>query len=179
MRDKKDTAFLLANCILPLLFGAFLYGLLSPDVFFMKAAGSYPGRCFLWAEVLPSAFLLGKGTIRQIRNFLPDMLWAYALVFALRFLMGQKEGELFKIFITSAVFSTVLELLQITSFVRGTFDFFDILLEVLAEAFAVFVIEMSTVRKWRDYEKKGKNSGNRPLSFPVRRDGTGKRRIFR
>jgi hypothetical protein len=129
--------------------------------------------------LLQGALIYGLRTTGLLRNYLPDMLWAYALVFALCFLIGQKEAEVFKIFITAAVFSTVLELLQITSYVRGTFDFFDILAEILAEALAVFVIRMKMTRKWRAYEENDKNSGSGSLPFPVRRHGTGKRRILK
>lgn len=163
----------MSNCIGALLIGALIYGLLSPDVIFMKAIGSFKGGSGIRMDVVHLTVL------KQIRNYLPDMLWAFALVFALCFLIGQKEGELFRIFITAAVFSAVLELLQMTPYVRGTFDPFDILAELLAEALAVFVVRVKITRKWRAYEENSKNSGSSSLPFSVRRDGTGKRRILK
>jgi hypothetical protein len=70
-----------------------------------------------------------------------DMMWGYALVFALYFIMGNNAAGLTKLIMIASFFSTVMELLQLTPFVRGTFDVLDIIVEILAEATAVFIIK--------------------------------------
>ena len=69
------------------------------------------------------------------------MLWGYALVFTLYFILSNNTANLKKIFFIAFVFSTSMEILQLTSFATGTFDFLDILFEFLAEIFAVLVIK--------------------------------------
>lgn len=68
------------------------------------------------------------------------MCWAYALIFSLYAALGNNAANLKKIFLVAFVFSAVMEFLQLTPLVKGTFDVFDILCETLAEGIAVFVI---------------------------------------
>jgi len=79
--------------------------------------------------------------MRFVRNYLLDMLWGYALVFALSLFTGNNTAEIRKIFIIAVIFSAVMEILQLTSIAKGTFDVFDIIVEFLAEVTAVFIIK--------------------------------------
>lgn len=155
---RRVQFFLLANVLIPLFLGSFLYCLLSPEVILVKWADAYLGlRISLEnAVALHSAFFF-----RFIRNHLMDMLWGYALVFALFFLSHgklasaerKKQGkdgqpanktatlDLWEIFAISSIFSVMMENCQLLPHVQGTFDLWDILLELLAELLAVFIIK--------------------------------------
>ena len=135
-RCKHKEKMMLANMIFPLMFGAIFYYLLSPDVIFVKRMDQFLGMGIHIGNIdLNCAF------IRLLRNYLPDMLWGYALVFALYKIIGNKEAGVWKAFVTAFLFSTVMECLQLTTFVRGTFDVFDIVGELLSEVAAVFIIK--------------------------------------
>ncbi|MBR5799981.1 MAG: hypothetical protein IKY23_07940 [Lachnospiraceae bacterium] len=77
---------------------------------------------------------------RVLRNYLPDMLWGYALVFALFQIVGNNAADTKKVMVISFLFSAFMELLQLSSSVKGTFDVLDIGAMLVAEVFAVFII---------------------------------------
>jgi hypothetical protein len=155
---RRIQFFLLANILIPLFLGSFLYCLLSPEVILVKWADAYLG---LRISLENAAALRAVFFFRFIRNHLMDMLWGYALVFALFFLSCRKPASceikkyrkdeqlvnktvtsvLWKIFAISGIFSIMLEGCQLLPQVQGTFDLWDILLEFLAELLAVFMIK--------------------------------------
>lgn len=69
------------------------------------------------------------------------MLWAYALVIALFFVIGNNTVSVLKILSIAFSFTVILEILQITPIAEGTFDFYDIVVEFLAEVIAVLIIK--------------------------------------
>ncbi len=74
----KRRIFLVSNITVPLLLGAVIYCLTSPDVIFVEAVRS------LWGmPVLSGRGTLHGGIWQFVRYYLLDVLWAYALVFAL------------------------------------------------------------------------------------------------
>jgi hypothetical protein len=68
-----------------------------------------------------------------VRNYLPDILCGYALVFSLAFIFGNNAVQIEKIFIIAFSFSVAMKLLQLMPSVHGTFDVLDIVVEFLAE----------------------------------------------
>ncbi|MBQ8280038.1 MAG: hypothetical protein IJZ23_09385 [Roseburia sp.] len=85
--------------------------------------------------------------IRFVRNYFMDMLWGYALVFALFLIEGNNAAELKKIFIVAFAFSAIMEILQMTPIAKGTFDVCDIIAEFFAEVIAVFIIKNFLLRR--------------------------------
>jgi glycopeptide antibiotics resistance protein len=81
------------------------------------------------------------------------MVWGYSLVFALFICSGNNTVGLLRIFIVAVVFSIAMESLQLTNIVRGTFDVFDIMVEVLSEGVAVFIIQKYYMRRNENEEK--------------------------
>lgn len=77
--------------------------------------------------------------IQVYQKLFLDMLWAYALMNTLIFLIG-KSSSTMKISVSIAViFTVILEGVQLTSFVSGTFDVWDIMIEIIGELFAVWM----------------------------------------
>jgi hypothetical protein len=130
------------NIIIPICLGAGIYYLISPDVIFVKQIDYFIGCSFH-----VSITNVNPAIIRFIRNYLLDMLWGYALVFTVFYLLGNKAAVLWNAFIISFLFSVVMEVLQITSIARGTFDLYDIMVELLAEIVAVFIIRKLLLRR--------------------------------
>ena len=149
MYTRKTRIHLLYNIIIPILIGAVIYFLTSPDVFFVKAVGAF----FKLSDrmiVTNFANLL----IRFVRNYIPDMAWGYALVFSLYAIAGdQTEKGLYNLAFIAIVFSVAIEIIQMTHIIRGTFDLWDIAAELLTEVTAVFIIKKNFLREVQ-YEKK-------------------------
>lgn len=134
MKRKRRTCIEL-HIIVPLLVGAFIYIFCSPEVYFVKCIPqNLTGEGLL--KTLPEQY----PHFRVIRNYLPDMLWGYALVFALFRIVGNNAADTKKVMLISFLFSAFMELLQLSSSVKGTFDVFDIGAMLVAEVFAVFII---------------------------------------
>ncbi len=139
---KISTKFLVLNIIIPILLGAVIYYLFSPEVIFVRWIDGLWGIDF-HVDGLPKDNLI----LRFVRNHFLDMLWGYALVFAIFFVLGNNAAELCRSFIIAFSFSTVMELLQITPIANGTFDVLDISFEFLAEVVAVFIIKIILMRR--------------------------------
>ena len=122
--------------IFPIILGAMLYYLLSPEVIFVKWIDDFSGTSFHISGIDTDNMLLGF-----IRNYFLDILWGYALVFALFLVRGNNTADLMKTFLIAFLFSSTMELLQITPVAKGTFDVWDIFVMFLAEAVAVFIIK--------------------------------------
>ncbi len=136
MKDKRKVVFSAINVVLPIVLGAFVYYLISPDVLFVKQIDSF------WGSGIHMTLISGKNPcIIFIRNYLLDMLWGYALVYALFFSLGNNVASLKGVFLIAFSFSAAIELFQLAPMIQGTFDLWDICGELLAEAGAVFVIK--------------------------------------
>lgn len=126
---------LVLNIICPIVIGAVIYYLVSPDVIFVKKIDSIiNGIINLHITPVDNAF------VRLVRNYFLDMMWGYALVFALFYIIGNNTVKIEEIFLIAFSFSAAMEMIQITPIVQGTFDMFDIGAEFLAEVIAVFII---------------------------------------
>ena len=130
------------NCIIPLLIGAVIYYLISPEVIFVKELDAQMGQGIHF-----NVDYTDKGWLRIFRNHFLDALWAYALVFALFFVSDNNAASVWRIFGIAFLFSAIMEILQITPMVKGTFDTWDIIVEFLAEIVAVFVIKHFILRR--------------------------------
>lgn len=125
------------NITIPLVIGALIYYLLSPEVIFVKLIdGVIQGGTHFTGAVENNVL------ISFIRFYFLDMLWGYALVFALYFILDDNSAKLKKIFIVAFLFSAFIETIQLTPYVKGTFDCLDILFELLSEVIAVFIINI-------------------------------------
>jgi uncharacterized MnhB-related membrane protein len=132
----RQMRFLILHMVLPLFFGAAFYYLVAPDVFFVQKIDALLGWGLHFPVTGNRPFLL-----RLARNYLPDMLWGYALMFALYgILKDNNVAKTGKILGLSVFFSLVLELLQLTPFIAGTFDIFDLLAEAGAQSLAAIII---------------------------------------
>lgn len=135
--NKKNNIVIALNCVIPLLIGTIFYYFFSPNVIFVRNIDKILGNGIHFNFTLESNWLL-----RFIRFYVLDMLWAYALLFALFFIIGDNNtANIKKIFIMALIFSAIMEILQLTPHVEGTFDFLDMFFELGAEIIAVFIIK--------------------------------------
>ena len=139
-REKRSVIVL--NCIIPIFIGAFVYYLISPDVFFVRKIDAWIGQGIHF-----NVNYMDIEWLRIFRNYFLDALWAYALVFALFCVSDNNAASMWRIMGIAVIFSAIMEILQITPMVKGTFDIWDIIVEILAEMVAVFVIKYYTLRR--------------------------------
>ena len=131
----KKKAFCIFNIIFPLLVGAVIYWFTSTDVIFVEAVRS------IWRMSIHTGIgNIGGGTVRLVRYYMSDILWAYALVFALYLAVGSNAARVKTAFVIAVVFSAVMEVIQFSPVIPGTFDVIDILVEATAEAIAALII---------------------------------------
>lgn len=133
MKYKQKLWWIGLHIAVPLIMGAVIYYLISPEVIFIKM--------FSMSGEIPEPFTLNQSHMihRFVRNYFLDMLWAYALMNTLIFLIGNSSSTI-KISVSIAViFTVILEGVQLTSFVSGTFDVWDIMVEIIGELFAVWM----------------------------------------
>ena len=144
----KRTLRLLLHMAAPILFGAVLYYLLCPHVWFVErlkeliSQGAFRFRgenaswmiagadrasgTRRWAEVF-----LATIPGRFVRNYLFDFLWGYSLAAGIMWILGGeiKQGRIIGLV---CFFSLFMECLQLFPQVEGTFDFWDVITEIAA-----------------------------------------------
>lgn len=128
-------AVMTLHIIGPIVTSALIYMMASPDVIFIKKASDLIGET-ICIPVFPTDNVF----LRLVRNYLPDMMWGYSLLFALFRIIGNHAADVRKVFWIVFLFSAAMELMQIISFIPGTFDVFDIFAEFLAETAAARMI---------------------------------------
>ncbi|NLG05346.1 MAG: hypothetical protein GX567_16215 [Clostridia bacterium] len=136
MKHKNCNKLLIVNIMIPIIVGAIIYYLLSPDVIFVTYINSIFSMDFY-----SNIHIHQNGFIVFIRNYVLDMLWGYSLIFSLFYIYGNNTAKLYRILMIGWTFSALIEILQLTPIVKGTFDICDIVVELLSELFAVFIIK--------------------------------------
>ena len=149
--------FIYANISLPILVGSLFYYVTSPQVIFAQNIDRLLGVS------------LHVGTentfVVNLRSYMPDMLWAYALVFSLMLVTGNKTAYVWKMFVIAGMFSTIMEVLQVTGCVKGTFDVMDIIVEI--------IIKRHDMRR-KSYEKNQEVHRGTAVSDSICCNGDGK-----
>ena len=142
MRLSRKNRLYAANVIVPLLCGLFIYLTAAEDT--LVSAFLPALRSLLPVIDYPSV----------IRNFAADFLWAYALFFCLRLSLGDELCGRYGIYalLLAAAVALILECLQMTKILPGTFDMLDIITELTAAAVALLISNIIERRKC--YEEK-------------------------
>ncbi len=132
---------ILLNAIVPILLGAIIYYIFSPNVIFVKKID----------EIFEYKFHIKVTNTnivwRLLRNHFLDMLWSYALVFALFYIFDNNVASLKAVLIISFMTSCIMEILQLFSIARGTFDLWDITCMLVAQGIAAFIIKKMLLRR--------------------------------
>ncbi len=140
--------FYLLNIIVPIVIGGAFYYVSLPNVRFVRIIDHFLPRVVLWK------YHEELWIIKLFRNYALDMLWAYALVFAVYLVLGSNTA-LWKVLTGVFFFSVMMESLQVSPAIRGTFDVWDLVAEIFAEIIAVIIIKKRIILRGgtREYEK--------------------------
>ena len=133
MNRKIRRCYFMANIVIPIIGGTIIYLLARPDTYISQLAygllGVSPQSENLRVN-MPVSFW------RFICNFAADILWAYSLTFAVYNVLYDSFKNTLPSIIICFVFETTIELLQLFNGLPGTFDLWDIALEICATAIA-------------------------------------------
>ena len=126
------------HTILPVAVGGLIYFFFRPDThisrFFYK----------VFSVTAPDSLEIVPCWLALIcRNFLPDMLWAYALTATAMLIMD--DGGKYSFWVC-LIFKTVMELCQKWGILSGTFDWLDVFLEICASALAALTVKPTKER---------------------------------
>ena len=129
--------------------GLFLYLVLRPDAYITILVNKF----------IPMPVISGAGVLaamkKAVRNYAADVLWAYALAFAVMFVLGCSKKDMQIGFLVCSGFEILIEVLQKPGVLYGTFDMLDILFEVISSGIAFMMIKRYEVAQ---NEKNGKNT---------------------
>ncbi len=81
--------------------------------------------------------------LKFIRYYFLDMMWAYSLMFTLTYILSDSNTAL----IISVIFSITIELFQLSPLIKGTFDVYDILAEIITVIIAFFIIKKNNTMR--------------------------------
>lgn len=136
---KRKNLFLFANIVTPLFIGLTIYLFCYRNTYINSAFENFLGLSF--------PYLYFDNIIYQfITCWTCDILWSYALTFSLFFCFKDfKKGLLFSSLLSVSL-SIIIEFLQFGGYINGTFDIWDIILEISAIFLAVIIIKRSFLK---------------------------------
>lgn len=128
---------------MPLALGSVGYYFFSPRVDFVKVIDG------LMNVEKRDGIALNDLTIKVIRYYGFDFLWAYALMNSLYLILGCDVRAIKTASLISIVMCIGMEFLQLVSLARGTFDLCDIVVEMAAVVIASLVIKIIILEEER------------------------------
>ena len=138
------------NMCLPLIIGAFFYLLFRPDILLSRTIYAiFNIRPFylLYDRIIENA--IG----RLLVNYLCDFLWAYSLAWSLLYLKSIFGYSMRKTICYCIVTDCIMELLQLIDYMGGTFDYYDIVIQILATLVALIIHRIHIRKEESENEK--------------------------
>lgn len=140
---NKKTGFIML--LLPMFMGGIIYYIFCPEVIFVGFIDKCTNN---WIRHFVQTLGLSRIPISKtfIRNYLMDALWGYALFATLKLILDNYMTSL----IIAIIFAIGLETLQLSFLAKGTFDIWDIIVEIISEVIAMLIIYYYNRRKLND-----------------------------
>ncbi len=135
-RSTKRFLISALNICLPILAGLFIYLWYRPDTYLSGYVYRIIGRTVYPSDSETSIIL------QFLRGYAADILWAYALMFSVSAILGTGKKQMWAAAGICLCLVTLMECLQLTDFVSGTFDLLDILFESASTGLAVLIIHL-------------------------------------
>lgn len=134
----RQHLFYLVNIIFSLAIGVSVYVFFRPDTHISQVIYRFLGVRPLF---FPQNILFPEWLALFIRNYLADILWAYALSFTVCYILWHPNRNTILSFAIVSIFEICMEVFQKTGFLSGTFDWLDIFYEICISAFAMLYIK--------------------------------------
>lgn len=139
---KREHIFWLLHIVVPLVVGGLMYLQLRPDTYLSGLVCRGMG---ISAPVFTGTAPAGQAVLTFLRNFLCDMLWAYALTMTVAWILERPAAVL----IICCTMEMGIEWLQRLQILSGTFDPADIILECITTIIALFIVNRHRQRAER------------------------------
>ncbi|MBQ8765453.1 MAG: hypothetical protein IJZ16_01490 [Clostridia bacterium] len=136
---KQKNLFLFFNVAIPLIFGLSIYLFCYKTTYINTIIENL-------VDISLPYFYYDNIFYSFLTCWACDILWAYALTFALFFCLKDYKNGLFFSSLFSISLSFIIEFLQINGYINGTFDIWDIILEISAIFVAVIIIKRSFLK---------------------------------
>lgn len=143
--------FYILNIVLPLVIGTIVYLYVKPSAPISQLI------YFLLHIETPVLNIKPTGVHRFIQYYLCDILWSYSLTFALSLYLG--KDRLLLTYDIAASFSTLVEVIQLLPQVLGSFDIFDIIVQLIACTISIHIITFHEWRSGDDKQDRDKDKG--------------------
>lgn len=128
--------------LIPIFLGALLYYIFCPTTLFVTYIDKIIGNGYHLKVNYEN------DVIRFLRYYLFDSLWAYALMEAVILLIKPQRYEVLKYLVVVGLFEILMESIQMYDTMSGTFDVYDILIEICVNIFVIFF------HLWRERREK-------------------------
>lgn len=131
MKKRKE---IILNIFIPIIIGTIIYILLSPNAYITKLFWGIinEGNPLSKINIMEMPII-----VRWIRYYLCDILWAYALTYSIVcILWNGSVCSAVNACVVSVIFIMVVEISQITNYISGTFDYFDLIFQIVTSFFA-------------------------------------------
>lgn len=146
-KTRKIHVFYLINIFIALILGLLIYIVFRPDTYISKwfSESTHLGSIAIGMRVKKNI------VIAFLRNYMGDFLWAYALTYSVQiFIEANRKKGYIALIISCIIFEILIEVMQKLNIISGTFDLYDIIVEVFATCSATLFIYMV---KETSYEK--------------------------
>ncbi len=140
--NVKKNVFFGSNVLLPIIVGTFAYLLCRPDTYVSAMIYHLIG----FDDI--TVYIPSLTVSRFIRFYFADIMWGYALIYALYYFQDEKTFNHIPL-VVGISFEVLIELFQLLPMINGTFDVMDIILEAIASIIAYYLI-----MKWRKTHEK-------------------------
>lgn len=133
---RKKHIFLLINIVFPLIIGLAIYLICYKSTYINTTFNEIFG-------FTPPYFYSDNTFYRFISCWACDILWAYSLTFGLYLCFKDFKNPLVISSVLAVSLAVIMEILQAYDLISGTFDIWDIILEITAIILAVIIIKRS------------------------------------
>lgn len=136
------------NILIPLMAGSLCYLSLRPDTYLSQAVYEVLG---FEPDPIALQSFLPHGLQIFFRNHMCDILWAYALTFSIFAVWTDETSHMYPKVLLAVVFEAGIEFMQRIGILSGTFDIWDIFLEIGTTALAALLIKKheTTKENWK------------------------------
>ena len=136
--DKKKTRLLIFGVILPMTVAGIAYYILFPEVIFARRIDSLLGTGF---HPLSAGEIYKNTLLRLLRYYAFDAVWAFSLTSSLYLIMGRGRGKVPAYLTVTVAMAVMSEAAQLFSLFPGTFDVWDIAVEIVGALTGALIIK--------------------------------------
>ena len=135
---KRRLFLFIFGVLLPIVIAGAIYYIFFPDVWFVRLTDEFTGSALHLSDTV---FLRDRPILKLLRFYGFDLVWAFSFANAIRLLLGDGKRTRSAAFLTASGVACMTELLQLSGSFPGTFDIWDIVLEIIGAFIATLMIK--------------------------------------